>query len=119
MQAGRLDRRIRIEEIGLEVDDGLRTKPGGWFKLHECWAELVPLSGAEKMAAGEGAAFRTLKFRIRRPRSVRAIAAKDRLVYDNQVHDIAAAFPVGRDGLEILCVARADADPDSAADGQP
>jgi head-tail adaptor len=92
MKAGKLDRRVTIEGMGPATDDGLRVKPGGWFKLYDRWAELTPLTGAERVAAAENAAFETLKFRIRRDQKTILIGAKtNRLIYRGEPFDIGGA----------------------------
>jgi SPP1 family predicted phage head-tail adaptor len=114
MQAGRLDRRITIEEIGAATDDGLRSKPGGWLPLIKCFAQLLPLTGAERIAAGENAAFQTQIFRVRRYASV-AITSKNRIVYGRRVYDIVEVREVDRDGYDLVGVARSDDAPDDLA----
>jgi hypothetical protein len=75
MRAGALDRRITIEVMGPATDDGTRVKPGEWLDLGPAPPQVSPLSGGERIAAGENAAFRTLKFRLRRPLTVHARSA--------------------------------------------
>lgn len=118
MEAGRRDRRIRIEYPGPEVDDGLRTKLGGWLKLCDRWAEYAPLNGAERVAAAEKAGFTTLKFRFRKPIAVGPISTVHRVVYRSKNYDIISVLELDREDLEVVCVSRSDPDPDSQADGE-
>lgn len=117
MEAGRRDRRIRIEYQGPEVDDGLRSKPGGWLLFSRRWAQFVPLTGSERMAAAENAGSRTLKFRFRKPKSKGPITTAMRLIYREAFHDIISVLDLERDEVEVMCVGRSDADPDSQSDG--
>jgi head-tail adaptor len=81
LKPGDLDHRITIEALGPEVDDGMRVKPGGWFEVGRVFAGVSPLSGGERIAAGENAAFQLQKFRIRRPKAFTITAKQNRLIY--------------------------------------
>lgn len=110
--AGRLDRRLKIEVMGPEINDGLGPKPGGWLALCTRWAELTPLSGAERVAAAENAAFETLKFRIRRDSVTEAIGPKThRVRYNRRTYDIQGRLEVGKRALDLLVAGRADQTP--------
>jgi len=113
MQAGRLDRRITIERLGPPVDTGF-TDRSDFEPLTTRSAELVPLRGAEMMAAGENAAFTSAKFRIRRPRSIDPmINPMDRLKYGGRTYDIVGVDEIGRDTIEIMATARAEPEADA------
>lgn len=119
MNASQRDRRIRIEAIGPAVDDGVRTKPGGWLKLYDRWSQLMPDIGSERASAGEVAGVGRRRFRFLKSRSQRLPTSADRLVYpiDGQIHDIIDVVLVDRDAVEVTCLVRIDADPDGQADG--
>lgn len=109
IRAGDLDRKIAIEALAPPVDDGMRSKPGGWFGVAERWAALTPLSGAERVAAAENAAFQTLKFRVRRDAVTRSISPKSyRLVYRDETFDVQEVQEVGKSGFDLLVTGRAD-----------
>lgn len=117
MKAGKLDRRVTILGMGPATDDGLRVKAGGWFKLYDRWAELTPLTGAERVAAAENAAFETLKFRVRRDQKTILIGPKtNRLIYRGEPFDIQAVQEVGREALDLLVTGRADAADEAEAE---
>lgn len=117
MNAGQRDRRITIEAIGPAVDDGVRTKPGGWLKLYDRWAQLLPGGGGERAGAGEIAGVGRRQFRFLRSRSKPLPTTAMRLVFDGQLHDIVDVVTVDRHEVEVTCVVRTDADPDGQADG--
>ena len=108
MDAGQLDRRITLERQGAETDDGYTTVPGEWGTLAEVWAKLMPMSGAERLAALQNAAFANCRFQIRKSTQVADLNAKDRLVFENVAYDIANVRPEGRAFLVIDAVARND-----------
>jgi SPP1 family predicted phage head-tail adaptor len=107
--AGRLDRRITIQVKGPAVDDGLRAKPSGWLDVAQRSAELTVLSGAERVAAAENAAFQTLKFRVRRDSLTAAIGPKShRLIYRGEPYDVQEVQEVGKSGFDVLVTGRGD-----------
>jgi head-tail adaptor len=108
--AGRLDRRIIIEVKGPAADDGMRAKPSGWLGVGKRWAGLTPLSGAERVAAAENAAFQTLKFRVRRDSLTVTIGPKShRVIYRGEPYDVQDVQEVGKSGLDLLVAGRGDA----------
>lgn len=106
MQAGRLDRRIRIEEATTSADSfgqPLET----WALVAEVWAELAPLKGGERWMAQQVTAETTTRFRIRYRDDV---TEKMRIVYDGAEYDIASVTEIGRrEGLEIMATAKVPA----------
>lgn len=108
MPAGALDRRITLQAISASTDDGMRVVPGGWDNLCDVFAGLSPLSGGEKIAAGEVAAFQMQKFRVRKPKAFTVGAGQNRIVYAGTTYDITEVQEVGRDSLDLIATARAD-----------
>jgi head-tail adaptor len=107
--AGRLDRRIIIEAKGPAVDNGLRSEPSGWLECGKRLAEMTPLSGAERVAAAENAAFQTLKFRVRRDSLTATIGPKShRLLYRDQPYAVQEVQEVGKSALDLLVTGRGD-----------
>lgn len=110
MRAGAMDRRIAILAIGETVDDGMRAKPGEWVETAKRWAELTPLSGAERVVAAENAAVETLKFRVRRDSlTVTLDPALNRIGYGGRTYDLTDRQEVGRHAFDLLVSGRADA----------
>lgn len=107
MDAGELDRRITLQRI-TETDDGYGTVASGWNTIATVWARLMPILGAERMAALENAGTARRKFKIRRSASVADLKAKDRLVYNEVNHDIADVSEMDRDFLIIDAMVRND-----------
>ena len=108
MRAGELDRRITLQRQGAAVDDGYTSKAGVFAELATVWAKLMPLSGAERAAAGELNASAKVTFMVRRQPALDSLNAKDRLLYNGRVHDILFVRELGREGLLIDTAARAD-----------
>ena len=107
MDAGELDRRITLQRAS-ETEDGYGTVTGDWADIATVWAKLMPMSGAERLAASENAAFANVRFKIRKSSDVSDLNAKDRLVFDSVTHNIANVRQEGRSFLVIDAVARAD-----------
>ena len=82
MDAGQLDRRVTLERA-TEADDGYATSVSGWQPIASVWAKLVPISGAEMIAAGETAAFNRIRLKIRRDSQWSDLNATDRLTFDD------------------------------------
>lgn len=99
MRAGRLDRRIIIEQNtptlnshGDEVDS--------WATLATVWAEFVPLRGAEKFQSEQTLAQADYRFRIRHRTDV---TPKERIKLNGDIYDITAVLEIRRkQGTEIL-----------------
>jgi SPP1 family predicted phage head-tail adaptor len=108
MDAGKLDRRVTLQRQGAETDNGFGTVPGAWATLATVWAEMVPMSGSERIAAAENAALANVRFRIRKSVPVADLNAKDQLVFGGLTHDIANVRLDGRAYLIIDAVARGD-----------
>lgn len=109
MRAGQLDRRISILAVGETVDDGMRSKPGEWAEIAKRFAELTPLSGAERVVAAENAAVETLKFRVRRDSLTDSLNPADhRIGYRGRSYDLTSKNEVARQGYDLLVTGRAD-----------
>lgn len=109
MDAGELDRRIVLWRAP-EIDDGFQKRLD-WDNaapIATVWAKLMPMSGAERLAASENAAFANVRFKIRKSSDVADLNAKDRLVFDSVTHNIANVRPEGRAFIVIDAVARND-----------
>ncbi|RIA37479.1 head-tail adaptor [Hephaestia caeni] len=117
LQAGKLDRRVRIEKRTL-VDDGY-NEVETWAALTTVWTQFIPGGGKEAREAIGRAATTPATFRIRwqsaladmidnGPADYRLrFPAKD----DGRVFDIKKTNEIGRrEGIEIVAVA-SDAGP--------
>jgi SPP1 family predicted phage head-tail adaptor len=103
MLAGRLDRRIRIEQRTVTRGaDGSETV--AWALVAEVWAQVQPLRGQERYGAGAEQAERDARIRIR---WLSGVSAGMRVVYEARAWDVQAILEVGRrHGLDLLCVAQ-------------
>lgn len=99
MQAGKLDRKIRIErkvpsrdEFGAEIFT--------WSLLAEVWAQSIPVTGREYFTAAQFVPEASIKFRIRYRSD---LEEADTIVYNGTRYDIQYIAEMGRrEGLEIL-----------------
>lgn len=103
MRAGRLDRRITIQEF-VTTQDPYGAPVETWQGVATVWAEIVPTRGREYWQAQQVVGEETLTVRIRwRP----GMSVTNRIVYQGQTYDIASVAEIGRRvGLELVCVNR-------------
>jgi len=108
MRAGKLDRRIVLERFTTTVDD-YNEPVKSWSTLATVSASFEPLSDGERFRASETAANASARFVIRYSTTVRDLNPKDRLVFEDVVHQIVHVKEIGRrEGIEITSLARAD-----------
>jgi len=81
------------------LEDG--SESVSWTPVAEVWAQIVPVRGEERYAAGAEQPERDAKIRIRwRP----GISSGMRVLHEGRVWDITAVLEIGRhEGLELLC----------------
>ncbi len=108
LDAGALDRRIRIERAGMGDDGYNETEV--WTPLATVWAQYLPARGREAREALGREATMPATFRIRWRADAPPIGPGDRLRFpaddDGRVFDIASVIEIGRrEGLEITAVA--------------
>jgi SPP1 family predicted phage head-tail adaptor len=104
---GKFDRRITLQRA-TESDDGYATAVSSWASIATVWAQLVPLTGAERAAAHETAAFSRVNFRIRKASLWTDLNATDRVLYNSIAHDLHCVREDGRGFYILECSARAD-----------
>jgi SPP1 family predicted phage head-tail adaptor len=98
MQAGRLDRRIRIESR-VETQNAYGEAVISYVLLAEVWAEKKPLSGNEIFTAAQFFPAGTVKYKIR---YIPQVNEKCRIIENGITYDIVYIAEVGRrEGLEI------------------
>lgn len=109
MQAGGMDRRLRIERAGAAAFDGFQNVPGAFAELATVWAEKLEISDGERARQSGVEASATTRFRIRWSTTVAGLNPKDRVVCEARTYDIVGVKELGRrEGLEITAVRRAD-----------
>jgi SPP1 family predicted phage head-tail adaptor len=105
MQAGRLDRRITIEQKAVTRGPS-GTEKKTWTTLAKVSAEVRPKTGREVFTAGQVAGEADTLFRIRWRTNV---TVENRIVFDGRKYDITSVAEMGRrQGLEILATVRAE-----------
>ncbi len=101
MDAGNMDRKIRIERA-ITVDDGLQERPGGWELLAEPFASYTPAPGAERFEMRGRRAQMPVTFGIYWQAALADLSTIDRVVYDGRAFDITGTNEVGnREGIHI------------------
>lgn len=110
LEAGKLDRRLRVEAAGA-ADDGFNMVEA-WRELTTVWAQFLPQRGQEAREQLGREAQLLATFRIRWSSTTGPITpGGHRLRFpaapDGQVWDIKSAVEIGRrEGIEIVAVAR-------------
>jgi SPP1 family predicted phage head-tail adaptor len=108
MQAGAMDRRVRLERA-TTTDTGLETAVASWSTLATVWAEKLEISDGERSRQVGAEASATTRFRVRYSATVASLNAKDRAVCEGRTYDIVGVKELGRrEGLEITAMRRAD-----------
>ena len=98
MHAGKMDRRITIQRREETQAPSGATAPN-WINWAVVWAQVIPVSGREYIAARQLQAERTTRFLIRWRAGV---VSTMRILYDGQAYEIRAIAEIGRrDGLDI------------------
>ena len=103
MRAGRLDRRIIIQQFSpaSPAIDADGEPSGSWTTLDAVWAEILPLKGTEKMQGQQELAQADYKIYIRYRADVTPV---HRISYAGNIYDILTVLPIGRNkGLELQC----------------
>jgi len=98
MLAGKLDRRITIQQP-VETQNSFGEVVVSFTNFAEVWAEVIPVSGNERLTAGQILPEATLKINIR---WLSGINEKFRILYENVAYDIQYIAELKRrDGLQI------------------
>jgi len=108
MNAGSLDRRIKIEQPKQEQDSRTgQLKTPTWLPFAEVWARRSPAMGGERFLADQRIAEADTIFRVR---YLRGVLPTMRVVdADGRAYDIKGTQEVGRrEGLDILAKARTE-----------
>lgn len=108
MKATGRNRLITIERA-TTVQDEFGEPIETWATLLEVFAEAVPVSDGEKVAAAEVSATISMRFRVLYSSTIADVNPKDRISFDGRDYDIWGVKEIGRrEGLEITAAARAD-----------
>ncbi len=101
MIAGRLDRKITIQEPTTTLND-YGEEETTWSKVADVWAEVKQQSARETWGAGK-VAETEIAFKIRYRTGIDETC---RVIYDSVNYDITGVREIGRqDGLEIMAKA--------------
>jgi SPP1 family predicted phage head-tail adaptor len=99
MNAGKLDRKIRIESR-VETQNDYGEAVISYVLLANVWAEVIPLSGREFFTAAQFVPEARLKIKIRYRSD---IDERCRIIFESVPYDILHIAEIGRrEGLEIM-----------------
>lgn len=99
IQAGKLDRRVTIQERTV-ARDAAGGETVTWVDRATVWAAKVDVTGRELLMASQMVETAQARFRIRYRSDVEQT---DRVVYDGVAYDIQHKAEIGRrEGLELL-----------------
>lgn len=101
MQAGRLDRRVTLQQRTLAAANARGEKVPSFSTLATVWGSRRDVGGRELFASGQPHAEATTRFLIRYRSDLTPI---HRLVCDGVTYDVVHVAELGRrDGLELSC----------------
>ena len=105
MRAGRMDKRIIIQQV-TETQDGYGDPADSWAAFKTVWAEVIFKPGREYFNGATDIATAPAIFRIR---YLSGVTRKMRISYDSETYDILSITEIGRkEGLEIVASALVD-----------
>lgn len=108
IEAGSLDRRIRIERATTSKDS-FNADVEVWAPLATVRASKSDVPDSEKWRAAEVSARITTRFRVRWSAVVAIVDERDRIICDGRAYDITHIKEIGRRvGREITAYARAE-----------
>lgn len=104
MRAGSLTERVAVEEP-LTTQDDTGEEITTWSPVASVWGAVEPLTGREKLQAGQVGATMDTRFRIRWTPAMERINAKWRLTHDEVIYNIVSVAQVGMARREIEIMA--------------
>lgn len=108
MQAGKMDRRIKLRKCTRALD-AAGQQIENWTDFALVWAKVTPISDGEKFGAGEVKAYATHRFQIRYASQIADIDPTWRIELDNKIYDISGCKEIGRrEGWELTATARGE-----------
>ena len=105
MRAGRLDRRITIQNRSITQSDS-GEEVVTWVDVATVWAEKIELRGDERFAAKQYIGHAIKTFKIRWSETVSELTVLHKIRFDGRDHDITDVRELNRrQGIEIDCYA--------------
>lgn len=102
MRAGRLDRRITIEQL-VETRTATGAVKESWTFFSKVWAQVTPMSASERFLSDSKRSVRVNKFKIR---YLKDLQNTMRIQYEGLVYKIIGIAELGRfEGYEITAEA--------------
>lgn len=110
LDAGGLDRRVRIYTAGIVRDDH-GDDVNGYVPGPTVWASATPGGGRERLVSAQIAAEAPMVFRIRYSSAVASLSTTSRIEFpagSGRMFDIVSVDEIGRrEGLEIVAATKA------------
>lgn len=108
IRAGRLDRRIDIQERVVSQDD-FGSEVISWSTIATVSAEKIENNGQERFQTAQFVGKTSRSFRFRWSNAVKVVTVLHRIVFDGVAHDIVAVREIGRrEGIMVDCTARSE-----------
>lgn len=99
IDAGTLRHRVEVHRMGLGTDDGYRVR-SAWEKIADRWAEVIPLSGDERMR--DGGVMSEQRYRVRMRGNV-DVRTADQIVWRGLTIELLSVVDVDGRGRVLEC----------------
>jgi len=111
LDAGRRDRRIRIERLTETGRDDFNAPVMDWVLMAQCWAHVREYTGFERNMAEQRQGQASTVFTVLWTAALSSVNPKDRVAYSGRLFDIDAVAERGR-REELIIAGRAQVDGD-------
>jgi SPP1 family predicted phage head-tail adaptor len=105
MQAGKLDKRLDIEQP-ISTQDASGSPVVSWLAVGTVWASIEPIKGREALTSNQIIGTMDARIRIRQHPLLSTMTPKWRLKYDGVIFNIVsiAHVSLGNREIEIMCL---------------
>ena len=105
MRAGKLDKRLEIEQP-ISTQDASGSPVVAWLPVGTVWASIEPIKGREALTSNQILGTMDARIRIRQHPLLSSMTAKWRLKYSGVIFNIVsiAHIALGNREIEIMCL---------------
>ena len=109
MKAGRLDKRLEIEQP-ISTQDASGSPVISWLAVGTVWASIEPIKGREALTSNQVIGTMDARIRIRQHPLLAAINPKWRCKYNGVIFNIisVAHIALGNREIELMCLSGAN-----------
>jgi SPP1 family predicted phage head-tail adaptor len=109
MQAGKLDKRLDIEQP-ITVQDAAGSPVITWLPIGTVWASIMPIKGREALTGNQILPIMDTRIKIRQHPLLASMNEKWRVTYNGVIYNIVsmAHTNLGNREIEIMCVSGAN-----------